>query len=120
MDLEYTHEYTFTAANRKSLDSQRSAAIRPLLHREVGALPDIPAFTIHDLRRTASTLLHENGWPSDVVEKALNHTIGGVRGVYNRAEYAPQRREMLQFWADTIEQLMTTGQVVLGRFKQVA
>ena len=81
---------------------------------------DIPAFTIHDLRRTASTLLHENGWPSDVVEKALNHTIGGVRGVYNRAEYEPQRREMLQFWADYIEQLLSTGKVILGRFKQVA
>ncbi|MBL8352137.1 MAG: tyrosine-type recombinase/integrase [Burkholderiaceae bacterium] len=81
---------------------------------------DIPAFTIHDLRRTASTLLHENGWPSDVVEKALNHTIGGVRGVYNRAEYEPQRREMLQFWGDYIEQLMSTGKVILGRFKQVA
>jgi integrase len=81
---------------------------------------DIPAFTIHDLRRTASTLLHENGWPSDVVEKALNHTIGGVRGVYNRAEYEPQRRDMLQFWADYIEQLLTTGKVILGRFKQVA
>lgn len=81
---------------------------------------DIPAFTIHDLRRTASTLLHENGWPSDVVEKALNHTIGGVRGVYNRAEYEPQRRQMLQFWADYIEQLLTTGKVILGRFKQLA
>jgi integrase len=81
---------------------------------------DIPAFTIHDLRRTASTLLHENGWASDVVEKALNHTIGGVRGVYNRAEYEPQRREMLQFWADYIQQLMATGKVILGRFKQVA
>ncbi len=81
---------------------------------------DIPAFTIHDLRRTASTLLHENGWPSDVVEKALNHTIGGVRGVYNRAEYGPQRQEMLQFWADYIDQLMGSGQVILGRFKQVA
>jgi integrase len=81
---------------------------------------DIPSFTIHDLRRTASTMLHENGWPSDVVEKALNHSIGGVRGVYNRAEYGPQRCEMLQFWADYIEQLMTTGQVILGRFKQVA
>ena len=81
---------------------------------------DIPAFTIHDLRRTASTLLHENGWPSDVVEKALNHTIGGVRGVYNRAEYEPQRREMLQFWADCIEQLLTTGKVILGKFRQVA
>lgn len=81
---------------------------------------DIPAFTIHDLRRTASTLLHENGWASDVVEKALNHTIGGVRGVYNRAEYEPQRREMLQFWADYTEQLVMTGKVILGRFKQVA
>jgi integrase len=80
----------------------------------------IPAFTIHDLRRTASTLLHENGWPSDVVEKALNHTVGGVRGVYNRAEYAPQRREMLQFWADFIDQLKTSENVVLGRFRQVA
>lgn len=81
---------------------------------------DIPAFTIHDLRRTASTLLHENGWASDVVEKALNHTIGGVRGVYNRAEYEPQRREMLQFWADYIDQLLAGGRVVLGRFKAIA
>jgi integrase len=105
----------------------RGSVTKPFAHNAINdalktALQgqDIPAFTIHDLRRTASTLLHENGWPSDVVEKALNHTIGGVRGVYNRAEYAPQRREMLQFWADTIEQLMTSGQVVLGRFKQVA
>jgi integrase len=33
-------------------------------------------FVIHDFRRTASTLLHENSGPSDVVEKVLNHTIG--------------------------------------------
>lgn len=79
---------------------------------------DIPAFTIHDLRRTASTLLHENGWPSDVVEKALNHTIGGVRGVYNRAEYEPQRRDMLQFWADYIDQLLAAGNLVIGRFRK--
>jgi integrase len=105
----------------------RGSLTKPFAHNAINTAlktalqgQDIPAFTIHDLRRTASTLLHENGWPSDVVEKALNHTIGGVRGVYNRAEYAPQRREMLQFWADTIEQLMSTGQVVLGRFKQVA
>lgn len=57
-------------------------------------------FTPHDLRRTASTVLHEQGFPSDVIEKALNHTIRGVRGVYNRAEYREQRRVMLQQWAD--------------------
>lgn len=105
----------------------RGSLTRPFAHNAINtalkvalAGQDIPAFTIHDLRRTASTLLHENGWPSDVVEKALNHTIGGVRGVYNRAEYEPQRREMLQFWADYIAQLLTTGKVILGRFKQVA
>ncbi len=65
----------------------------------------IPPFTIHDLRRTGSTILHERGFSSDVVEKALNHTIGGVRGVYNRAEYAEQRRKMLQSWADYVDEL---------------
>lgn len=43
-----------------------------------------------------------------------------VRGVYNRAEYAAQRRDMLQQWADYIESLVSTGRVILGRFKQVA
>ena len=105
----------------------RGSLTKPFAHNAINtalktalAGQPIPAFTIHDLRRTASTLLHENGWASDVVEKALNHTIGGVRGVYNRAEYAPQRRDMLQFWADYIEQLMTTGKVILSRFRQVA
>lgn len=105
----------------------RGSLTRPFAHNAINQAlkvaligQAVPAFTIHDLRRTASTLLHENGWHSDVVEKALNHTIPGVRGVYNRAEYASQRREMLQFWADYIGQLMTSGQVILGRFKQVA
>lgn len=72
--------------------------------------------TIHDLRRTASTVLHENGWPADVIEKALNHTIGGVRGVYNRAEYAKQRREMLQFWADLIDKQIQPDPMLLAQF----
>ncbi|WP_273864374.1 tyrosine-type recombinase/integrase [Pseudomonas sp. B3G-3] len=36
---------------------------------------EIPAFTLHDLRRTASSLLHEKGWGYDIVENALNHAI---------------------------------------------
>jgi integrase len=105
----------------------RGSLTKPFAHNAINnalkvalAGQPIPAFTVHDLRRTASTLLHENGWPSDVVEKALNHTIGGVRGVYNRAEYEPQRREMLQFWSNYLDQLTHNGKVVLGRFRQVA
>lgn len=46
-------------------------------------------FVIHDLRRTSSTMLHERGFASDVIEKALNHSIGGIRGVYNVRKNMP-------------------------------
>jgi len=67
---------------------------------------EIPRFTIHDSRRTASTILHEEGFSSDVIEKSLNHQIKGIRGVYNKAEYAEQRKKMLQYWGDYVSSLM--------------
>lgn len=60
-------------------------------------------FGPHDLRRTASTLLHEAGYNTDWIEKALAHEQKGVRAVYNKAEYAEQRRGMLQDWADMVD-----------------
>jgi len=56
--------------------------------------------------------MHEGGFNSDVIEKAVNHTMRGVRGVYNRAAYAEQRRQMLQHWADYLETLLSTGTVI--------
>ena len=64
-------------------------------------------FGPHDLRRTASTLLHEAGYNTDWVEKCLAHEQKGVRAVYNKAEYAEQRRVMLQDWADMIDRFAT-------------
>lgn len=60
-------------------------------------------FTVHDLRRTASTVLHEAGFNSDWIEKCLAHEQRGVRAVYNKAQYAAQRRDMLQQWADMVD-----------------
>lgn len=60
---------------------------------------DFEHFTVHDLRCTASTLLPEAGFNSDWIEKQLAHEQRGVRAVYNKAEYAAQRRDMLQQWA---------------------
>jgi integrase len=61
-------------------------------------------FTLHDLRRTASTLLNETGFNRDWIEKCLAHEDGrSSRGVYNKAEYEPQRRHMLQEWAHMVE-----------------
>lgn len=61
-------------------------------------------FTVHDLRRTGSTLLNELGFNRDWIEKALAHEDSrSSRGVYNKAEYEPQRRHMLQEWANMID-----------------
>ncbi|MGQ6156058.1 tyrosine-type recombinase/integrase [Serratia sp. IR-2025] len=64
---------------------------------------EISHFTVHDLRRTASTLLHEEGFNTDWIEKCLAHEQRGVRAVYNKAEYAEQRRDMLQQWANMVD-----------------
>lgn len=61
-------------------------------------------FTVHDLRRTGSTLLNEMGFNSDWIEKCLAHEDGrSSRGVYNKAEYEVQRRHMMQEWSDIVD-----------------
>jgi integrase len=67
-------------------------------------------FTVHDLRRTGSTLLNEVGFNSDWIEKCLAHEDGrSSRGVYNKAEYAPQRRHMLQQWSNMVDAWIAGG-----------
>lgn len=78
---------------------------------------DVQNFVIHDFRRTASTHLHEAGFNSDWIEKALAHETKGIRGVYNKAQYADQRRNMLKWWADFVDnQIEENRKVIIGRF----
>jgi integrase len=60
----------------------------------------------HGFRSMASTLLNELGYNADWIERQLAHVPHGqVRGIYNRAEYLPERRRMLQEWADYLDTL---------------
>ena len=60
--------------------------------------------TAHGFRSTASTILNENGHRSDVIEAQLAHSEGNkVRAAYNHAKYIPERRTMMQWWANYIE-----------------
>lgn len=68
-------------------------------------IPDVPAFTIHDLRRTARTLMAEIGIPSFIAERCLNHKISGVEGVYNRHDYFDERRDALNRLASLLDAL---------------
>ena len=66
------------------------------------ALTDLPPFTVHDLRRTASTHLNEQGFHSDAIEACLNHIMRGVRGVYNKATYEKERTDIMEKWSNYI------------------
>jgi len=63
-------------------------------------------FSGHGFRGTASTALNEMGYPSDHIEAQLAHVQGGVRKAYNHAQYLPERRKMMQDWADLIDRLI--------------
>lgn len=78
--------------------------------REEGG--EIEDCSVHDLRRTGSTLLHEAGFASDWIEKCLAHEQRGVRAVYNKAEYADQRRDMLQTWANMVDAWVNGADVI--------
>jgi integrase len=65
-----------------------------------------PAFTPHDLRRTAATRMNEIGIAPHVVEKILNHSMQGVMAVYNKAEYADERTAAMQQWSDEIDRIL--------------
>lgn len=69
--------------------------------------------TIHGFRATASSLLNAQGWPADVIERQLAHVERNkVRGAYNRHDYLPERRKMMQSWADYLDELKAGGEVI--------
>jgi integrase len=60
--------------------------------------------TGHGFRSTASTILNENGFQPDVIERQLAHAENNeVRAAYNHAQYLPERRKMMQWWADFLD-----------------
>lgn len=74
--------------------------------------------TAHGFRTTASTLLNEQGWSPDAIERQLCHMPRDqVRAAYNRAQYLEERRRMMQSWADYLDNLKAGAAVIA--FKQV-
>lgn len=69
--------------------------------------------TGHGFRSVASTLLNEQGFRHDVIERQLAHAERNqVRAAYNRAEYLSERTAMMQQWADYLDSLKAAGTVV--------
>lgn len=67
-------------------------------------------WTLHDLRRTARSLMSRAGVPSDHAERCLGHVIGGVRGVYDRHEYHREKAQAFEALAGQIERILSGAQ----------
>jgi integrase len=93
--------YTLTGNGKYLFPNTRTSA-KPMASntilaalRSLGYMPD--EMTAHGFSHMASTLLNEQGFNADAIERQLAHKAAGVRGVYNAAEYLPERRRMMQF-----------------------
>ncbi|HHI0694735.1 TPA: tyrosine-type recombinase/integrase [Escherichia coli] len=77
--------------------------------------------TGHGFRHTMSTILHEEGFNTAWIETQLAHVDkNAIRGTYNHAQYLDGRREMMQWYADYIDELGRAGAVVEGMFGKTA
>jgi integrase len=108
--LTGSKRYVFTSHQGKTGDKH--------IHKEsVGAairrLGYLGQHTAHGFRTTASTLLHEHGFNSDMIERQLAHSEPNkIKAAYNRAQHLPERRIMMQQWADYLDSLKNGGKVV--------
>jgi integrase len=69
-------------------------------------LPPMPQWGLHDLRRTARTLMTRAGVSEEVAERVIGHAIPGVKGVYNRHRYAEEKAHALRALAGLIEKIV--------------
>jgi integrase len=104
-------ELHMISGNRKflfpNLRTSGTCMTSTTINRVLERMGYLGQFSGHGFRTTASTQLHELGWRSDIIEKQLAHAERNqVKAAYNHAEYIPERREMMQAWADWIDALV--------------
>ena len=101
-------KYLFPAQGTKS-QTMPTATLR----NAVAKLGFSDRFSPHGARGTFSTLCNEAGFRSDVIERQLAHAEQNkVRASYNQAEYMPERRKMMEQWADTLDVLKAGAQII--------
>ena len=99
--------------SKKALDA-RIAVLRRRARR-----PPMPHWVLHDLRRTARSLMSRAGVPADHAERALGHAITGVRAIYDRHAFLAEKRDALQRLAALVERILTPADVIVPFTKEV-
>jgi integrase len=92
--------FVFTSDGRRPFNSFSRAKV------PFDAACGVAGWTLHDLRRTARSLMSRAGVNSDHAERCLGHVIGGVRGTYDRHEYHREKKQAFDALAALIRQIV--------------
>ena len=99
---------------RRPKDCMTATTLNRALERMGFNGKDSIGFSAHGFRATASTLLNEMGYRSDVIERQLAHAERDkVRASYNHAEYMDERKAMMQEWSDLVDLLSSDEKIKL-------
>ena len=101
--------YVFPSPRTDSRPMSSNAILSAL--RRMGFAKD--EMSGHGFRSMASTLLNEQGWNRDAIERQLAHAErNSVRAAYNYAEFMPERKKMMQAWADYLEGIKAGAKII--------
>ena len=115
--LTGSQAYVFPHARNKGQSMSRESVRAALVRMGYGPDSGNP-MTAHGFRGMASTLLHEQGWNTDIIERQLAHAERNkIKAAYNHAEHLPERRRMMQAWADYLDGLKQGAEVLPFRKK---
>ena len=111
--------YVFSTTNGKRPFSGFSKAKRALDERiaelrKKDERKPMPHWVLHDLRRTARSLMSRAGVHSDIAERVLGHAIPGVRGVYDRHSYEAEKRDALERLAGLINRILNPASNIVS------
>jgi integrase len=97
--------FTAFGKSKAKLDKGLLAAMQK--HARNSAMVDaIPNWTLHDLRRTAKSLMARAGVRPDISERVLGHAIAGVEGTYDRHSYVDEKRDALEKLTSMIDRIL--------------
>ena len=103
--------HVFPAAFGKGPINSFSQSKKELDDKLRKLLPGMPPWVLHDLRRTARSLLSEIQVPSNIAERVAGHAIRGVEGTYDRYDYFEQKTEALDRLAKFISTILNPPSV---------
>jgi integrase len=89
-----------------TIDGRRATSNFAADKRRFDEVSGVSNWRIHDLRRTARSLMSRAGVTPDIAERCLAHTIGGVRGVYDRYAFHKEKKQAFESLAELVAHIV--------------